>query len=83
MDDPRRPTVSGPPPGKPKDYVFYFELLTTTVLSLIAASIWIEFFKTGMYKYLGNDVSVLFATAVSVSLLAIFGLQSMFKARKV
>ena len=61
-----------------KDIRFYTELIITTILSLVAASLWIEFIKTLISTHFKNQPLVLAGVALTITLLAIFGLQYAF-----
>lgn len=61
-----------------KDLQFYTELVVVTVLSLIAANLWIKVFSTYMEKYWkGNMIMYVFVGSL-VSVFAIFLLNVFF-----
>lgn len=63
---------------KNKEYV-YTEAIIVTILSLVAASLWIDWTKQFIYGHFPNNPSALFACALAISLLAMFGLQVIFR----
>lgn len=64
--------------SKTKDLTFYTELVCTTILSLVAASMWIEWIKSLARLHFENHPSALMGFALTLTLLAIFGLQYIF-----
>lgn len=65
---------------KIKDPKFYTELVIATVLSLVAASLWIEWTKGIVRMYFNSD-SALLGIALCITLLAIFCLHQISKGR--
>lgn len=61
-----------------KDATFYTELIFTTILSLVAASIWIEWTKGFVQRNFEGHPSALMGVALAITLLAIFCLQYVF-----
>lgn len=61
-----------------KDRKFYLEMVVTTTITLIVASLWIEASKGFLYSFFGNDKSVMFAIAVAATLLAAMLLGKLF-----
>lgn len=57
---------------------FYTEMIIVTVLSLLAASLWIEYAKGFVARHFNNHPTALIAVALIVSLLAICSLNMMF-----
>ena len=66
------------PKTKVKDAKFYTELVFTTILSLVAASLWIEWIKGFISRHFGGNPGALMGIAIAITLLAIFCLQLMF-----
>lgn len=66
---------------KIKDPKFYTELVIATVLSLVAASLWIEWTKGIVRSYFNSDTSALLGIALAITLLAIFCLHQIAKGR--
>ena len=63
---------------KVKDAKFYTELVFTTILSLVAASLWIEWIKGFISRHFDGNPGALMGMAMAITLLAIFCLQLMF-----
>ncbi len=63
---------------KKRGLKFYSELIIVTVLSLLAASLWIEFTKGMVISHFGNMPAAWFGTAFVVSLVAIWFLNLLF-----
>lgn len=61
-----------------KTTAFYAEMVSITILSLVAASMWIELTKGTMSRTFDNNPWVLFLAAIAATLIAIFGLKYMF-----
>ena len=61
-----------------KDARFYTELVITTILSLVAASMWIEWLKGIVQRHFEGNSSALMGVALTITLLAIFCLQYVF-----
>jgi len=61
-----------------KDAKFFTEVVVTTILSLVAASLWIEWIKGLVSRYFENSSSALVGVAITITFLAIFCLQYMF-----
>lgn len=67
------------PHPKPSPKKIYSEIIVVTILSLVAASLWIEWSKGFIQRHFPNNPSALLACALTVSLLAVCGLQIIFK----
>lgn len=65
-----------------KDVRFYSELIITTILSLVAASMWIEWMKGFVQHSFDGHPGALMGVALTITLLAIFCLQYMFNEPK-
>lgn len=63
---------------KPKTIATYAEMVSITILSLVAASLWIEVTKGTICRVYDNNPYVLLLAAITATLLAIFGLKYMF-----
>jgi len=63
---------------RPKTLGVYAEMVSITILSLVAASMWIELTKGTISRLFNNDPFVLLLAAIAATLLAIFGLKYMF-----
>jgi hypothetical protein len=61
-----------------KNTAFYAEMVAVTVLSLVAASMWIEVTKGTICRVFDNNPFVLLIAAIGSTLLAIFGLKYLF-----
>ena len=61
-----------------KNVTFYTELVVTTVLSLLAASLWIEWTKDMVIEIFGTSRWALLGTALVVTLIAVFILKLLF-----
>lgn len=57
---------------------FYTEMVVITVLSLVAASLWIEYTKGFVARHFNNNPSALAAVALLITLLAIGSLHLLF-----
>jgi hypothetical protein len=64
--------------SKPKDAKFYTELVLSTILSLVAASLWIEWTRGFIHRYFEGQPSAVMGVALTITLLAIFCLQFVF-----
>jgi NADH:ubiquinone oxidoreductase subunit 6 (subunit J) len=58
--------------------IFYTEAVITTIISLVAASMWIEWFKGIINRHFQNNPSATLIFAVILSLFAIIALQYLF-----
>jgi hypothetical protein len=63
---------------RPKTTAVYAEMVSITILSLVAASMWIELTKGTICRVYDNNPFVLLIAAISATMLAIFGLKYMF-----
>ncbi len=68
-----------------KDMIFYTELVTVTVVALVAANAWIDLLQEIIRRLYPHNITVLLITAVIITGAAIFMLHILFgkKSRKV
>ncbi len=79
MSEVRSDSPSEGDSGKPKRSLgFYAEAVSITILSMVAASMWIELTKGTICRIFDNNPLVLLMAAVGATLIAIFGLKYMF-----
>jgi len=71
-----------PPSDDVADITYSAELILTTVLSLIAASLWIELAKRSELIYFNNNMGSLLLLAVIMTVFAILVLSLVFKKKK-
>ena len=64
--------------GKRRGMRFYAEMIVVTVLSLLAASLWIEYVKGFVARHFDGHPSALMAMALLITLLAIGSLHFLF-----
>lgn len=67
---------------KIKDSKFYTELIITTVLSLVSASLWITWTKGMIRTHFKSSPTAVFGIALCTTLLAIFCLQYVAKSHR-
>ncbi len=65
-----------------RDLAFYTELITLTIVALIAAGMWIQVFKNTLKRFFGNNLIAGYLVAILITLVAIFGLHLMFGDKK-
>jgi len=63
---------------RPKTVAVYAEMVSITILSLVAASMWIELTKGTICRVFDNNPFVLLIAAITATMIAIFGLKYMF-----
>lgn len=63
---------------KPKTLGVYAEMVSVTILSLVAASMWIELTKGTICRLFDNNPLVLLVAAIFSTFMAIYGLKYMF-----
>jgi len=57
---------------------FYVEAVTITIMSMVAASLWIELTKGTIARFFGSNSFVMLLAAITATTVAIFGLKYMF-----
>lgn len=63
---------------KKRDMRFYAEMIFVTVLSLVAASLWIEYVKGFVNRCFNNHPTAMLASAMVVTFMAIILLNILF-----